>query len=151
MRNRKIIFLFLNQSICCGYSKEPSQWDGSFEHPKHMLKIMDKKIFTLLRWNFFVYLNLPDIHCAVDLFCSYSPSNAEKLCKCFYFCSKTYVEVLIGSVSLCSKTLLRCSLEASLSTRKHLLWDASNEHLVKCIWAEIRKLSMCVCMSYESI
>ena len=23
--NRKIIFLFLNQNICCGYSKEPSQ------------------------------------------------------------------------------------------------------------------------------
>ena len=32
-----IIFLFLNQYICCGYSKEPSQWEGSFEHPKHML------------------------------------------------------------------------------------------------------------------
>ena len=24
-----LIFLFLNQNICCGYSKEPSQWDGS--------------------------------------------------------------------------------------------------------------------------
>ena len=23
--------------------------DGSFEHPKHMLKIMGKKIFTILR------------------------------------------------------------------------------------------------------
>ena len=32
----KIIFLFVNQNICCGYSKEPSRWDGSFEHPKHM-------------------------------------------------------------------------------------------------------------------
>ena len=30
---KKIIFLFLYQNICCGYSKEPSQWDGSFEHP----------------------------------------------------------------------------------------------------------------------
>ena len=50
--NRKIIFLFLNQNICCGYSKEPSQWDGSFEHPKHMLKIMGKKIFTLYAENF---------------------------------------------------------------------------------------------------
>ena len=25
VRNRKIIFLFLNHNICCGYSKEPSQ------------------------------------------------------------------------------------------------------------------------------
>ena len=29
---KKLIFLFLNRNICCGYSKEPSQWDGSFEH-----------------------------------------------------------------------------------------------------------------------
>ena len=29
--------------------KRTSQWDGSFEHPKHMFKIMGKKIFTLLR------------------------------------------------------------------------------------------------------
>ena len=53
---RKITDLFFNEIICCGYSKEPSQWDGSFEHPKHMLKIMGKKIFTILRWQFlFIY------------------------------------------------------------------------------------------------
>ena len=46
--NRKIIFLFLNQNIFCGYSKEPSQLDGSFEHPKHMLIIIGKKILTIL-------------------------------------------------------------------------------------------------------
>ena len=51
--NRKIIFLFLNQNICCGYSKEPSQWDSSFEHRKHMPIIIGKKIFTTL-----VFLNL---------------------------------------------------------------------------------------------
>ena len=28
--------IFLNQSIYCGYSKEPSQWEDSFEHPKCM-------------------------------------------------------------------------------------------------------------------
>ena len=49
VRKRKIIFLFLNQNICCGYSKEPSQRDGSFEHPIYMLKIVGKKIFTILR------------------------------------------------------------------------------------------------------
>ena len=49
---QNITFLFLNQNIYCGYLKEPSQWDGSFEHPKHMLKIMGKKIFTILRCNF---------------------------------------------------------------------------------------------------
>ena len=48
--------MFLNQNICCGYSKEPSQWDGSFEHPKHMVKIIGKKIFTILRWKFLLIL-----------------------------------------------------------------------------------------------
>ena len=52
VRNENFIFLFLNQNICCAYSKEPSQWDGSFEHPKHMLKLMGKKIFTILPWIF---------------------------------------------------------------------------------------------------
>ena len=47
---QKLICLFLKQNICCGYSKEPSQWDSSFEHPKHMLKLMGKKILTILRW-----------------------------------------------------------------------------------------------------
>ena len=45
----KIIFLFLNLNICCGCSKEPSQRDGSFEHPKHKLKLMGKKVFIILR------------------------------------------------------------------------------------------------------
>ena len=29
--------------------KTTPQCDGSFEHPKHMLKLMGKKIFTILR------------------------------------------------------------------------------------------------------
>ena len=33
---------FLNQNICCGYSKEPSR-DGSYEHPKHMFQMMCKE------------------------------------------------------------------------------------------------------------
>ena len=32
--NWNLFFLFLNQNICCGHSKEPSLWVGSFEHPK---------------------------------------------------------------------------------------------------------------------
>ena len=49
VRTRKLFFLFLNQNICCGYSKESSQWDGPFEHPKHTFKLMGKKIITILR------------------------------------------------------------------------------------------------------
>ena len=48
VHNRNIIFLFLNQNIHCGHSKEWSQLDCSFDHPNHMLKIMGKKIFTIL-------------------------------------------------------------------------------------------------------
>ena len=64
----KIIFLFLNQNICCGYSKEPSRWDGSFEHPKHMIKLMDKKIIAilhklfLLNWPYAILCRTPMEH-----------------------------------------------------------------------------------------
>ena len=44
----KLFFLFLNQNICCGCSKEPSQQDGSFEHPKHMFKLIGKEINAIL-------------------------------------------------------------------------------------------------------
>ena len=37
--NKKLIFLFLNQNMCCGYSKE-------------MLQLMDKEILTILRKTF---------------------------------------------------------------------------------------------------
>ena len=46
VRKGNLIFLVLNQNICCGYSKEPSEWDGCFEHPKQKLKLTGKKIFT---------------------------------------------------------------------------------------------------------
>ena len=48
----KIIFLLLTQNICCRYSKEPSQWNGSFEHLKQMFKLMDK-----IKLKTFVYLD----------------------------------------------------------------------------------------------
>ena len=49
VRNRKLfILIFFNQNICCGYSKELSHRDGSFQHPKHMGKCMDKKIIAIL-------------------------------------------------------------------------------------------------------
>ena len=37
-----------NQNICFEYSKEPSHWDSSFEHPKHMFKFKGKKIIKAL-------------------------------------------------------------------------------------------------------
>ena len=49
------IFLFLNQNICCGYSKEPSQRDDSFEHPKLMFELVVKKLFTILQKIFCLY------------------------------------------------------------------------------------------------
>ena len=44
----KLLFLFLNQNICFGYSKEWSQWDGSFEHPRYMFQLIDKEKITIL-------------------------------------------------------------------------------------------------------
>ena len=48
LRYQKLSFLFLNENICCGYSKEWSQWNGSFDYPKHMLQMMSKKLFIIL-------------------------------------------------------------------------------------------------------
>ena len=41
--NSKLLFIFPNQSICCGCSKALSQSDGSFEHPSYMFKLLDKR------------------------------------------------------------------------------------------------------------
>ena len=46
MHTLKLFCLIINQNICCGYSKEPSRWDRSFEHPHHMFKLIDKEINT---------------------------------------------------------------------------------------------------------
>ena len=40
---------FLIQNIWCGYSEEPSQWDGPLEQSNHMFKLMGKKIIKSLR------------------------------------------------------------------------------------------------------
>ena len=45
----KLFSFFLIQNISCVYSKEPSQSDSSFEHPKHMIKLIGKKIIAILR------------------------------------------------------------------------------------------------------
>ena len=31
-----IFISIINQNICCGYTNEPSQWGGSFEHSKYV-------------------------------------------------------------------------------------------------------------------
>ena len=48
-QNTCLILMRIN--ICCGYTKEPSHFDGSFEHPKHMLNIGEKNHtnFTLMK------------------------------------------------------------------------------------------------------
>ena len=48
LQQKKMILLFLNQNICCGYSKEPSRRDSSFEHQKHMLKMI---YYTIIDFN----------------------------------------------------------------------------------------------------
>ena len=47
VRNEKLFFLFLNQNICCGYSKNRLTETGSFEHPKLIFKLTDKKIIAI--------------------------------------------------------------------------------------------------------
>ena len=79
----KLFPFFLNQNICCGYSKEPSQWDGSFEHPKHMFKLMGNEVNaifgaqTILIWTY-------DSLCH-RIFLSYSLQSNQLTLHDFYF------------------------------------------------------------------
>ena len=52
LRTRKIIFLFLNKTYVVGTQKNRLNETVLLSTPKHMLKIMGKKIFTILRWKF---------------------------------------------------------------------------------------------------
>ena len=105
LRNWKLIFLFLNQNICCGYSKELSRWDGSFEHPKHMFKVVDKKIIAILRskillswlydksrpfyWCVNLHLHVPTLYQLLfEYWCRFYVFNACNASKCE--CSKLY-------------------------------------------------------------
>ena len=55
--NWKLFFLFLNQNICCGYSKNHLNETVLLSTQKHMFKLMDKKIIAILRWKYL--LNWP--------------------------------------------------------------------------------------------
>ena len=46
------------QYICFGYSKDPSQGDGSFELPKHRFKLIDQKILTIFNSKFCCFYGL---------------------------------------------------------------------------------------------
>ena len=47
-------------------SKELPQCDGSFEPPKHKPRVMDKKIFTILRQFLFMFILTCDFHFQVS-------------------------------------------------------------------------------------
>ena len=53
----KISFLISNTKHMLWVLKRTDETDSSFEHPEHMLKLMDKKIFTIYAPNL-VYLDL---------------------------------------------------------------------------------------------
>ena len=63
------VFFFINfstKTYVVGTQKKPSQRDGSFEHPKHIFKVMGKKIMTILRLNILlilIYGNLEIVAC----------------------------------------------------------------------------------------
>ena len=69
--------LFLIKDVCCGYSKETSQGDGSFETSKHMFKLMGKKIIKILQESNFPRLKL----LPTTLYYTSSPQDS---CECVF-------------------------------------------------------------------
>ena len=89
VRIGKLFSLFLVQNICCVYSKEPPQWDGSSEHPQkdrlNETVLLSTKNTCLNKWvrqllNFYankISLSGPLPPCFYELwgkqlFCSYT-------------------------------------------------------------------------------
>ena len=58
------------------YSKEPSQGDDSFEHPKHMFTLISKKI-NILRY--YIYLSGPIGYVADTKRCT-TAKNVQVFC-----------------------------------------------------------------------
>ena len=62
--NQNLLSYFQNQNICCGYSKEQSQWDSSFELLKHMSKLVDeKKYLQFFFQKMFFYYKYRTLEC----------------------------------------------------------------------------------------
>ena len=107
----KLIFLFLNQNIFCGYSKEPSQWDGSFECHIHMLKLKDKKYM-------YQYFHAPIFFLYVDLcywipkFLTLSPAPSSFKARWYSFIDlfslAIFVAHFLASLSKWWAALLSC-------------------------------------------
>ena len=73
-------FLFLNQDICCGCSKDLSQWDCSFEHPKHMFKLM--KIITIFCKKIFYDKFAPRHKSSSNVVCATSKGSDQSANMC---------------------------------------------------------------------
>ena len=58
VHNWKLFFLFLNQNICCGYSKGLFQWDGSFEYHSTCFNWWIKKETQFYTKIIFAFLDL---------------------------------------------------------------------------------------------
>ena len=44
------IFLSISLNVCFRFSKEPSDWDGSFEYPQHMLWLRNNTMICVLNY-----------------------------------------------------------------------------------------------------
>ena len=102
------IFLSINCNIYFGCSKEPSHWDGSFEYPKHMSWLRNKKLifnFALLSRGLagFALIEKCSMKIHVVPFCSHWKALVYPLTLCIQEAPK---QVLVQIV----KTQMKCSI-----------------------------------------
>ena len=97
------IFLISKPKHMSWYSKEPSKWDISFEHPKHMFQLMGKKIIAILQnflliWTYDYEMVIHQLSVKAHQF---SAENAIIWAQNFYRvqkpCSKTGLTVTLSS------------------------------------------------------
>ena len=122
----KLFFSFLNQNICCGYSKEPSQWDCSFEDPKHVLIAWQEK-----NCNF-----------CTNKFCLTGPM--DHFCMNFYF--SVWWRGLYSENSRDEVTLIVISQHSKVCT-----FGPAHDSLRLWYFLHISKVSLDMCMHSSSM
>ena len=92
------IYLCLN--VCFGCSKEPSQWDGSFEYPQHKFWLRNIMIINF---------NCPQLPVVLSILC------LDRICSIVYTClkqplKKDQIKVLMENASLMKvESIAECS------------------------------------------
>ena len=107
------IFLPIILSICFGWSKELSHWDGSFEYPQHMFWLRNKKKYI------FCYALLTKVLHDLHIQCRSKWKHDKCSFQCHPDVEKIYGEILKGCAMVVRSSAEGCRCYAGISICKY--------------------------------